>query len=185
MTDQEIIQGLLDRDNRITEQFFYVGCRPLLTVVMRLVFSYPVEYDEMVGELYRYLMEDDGARLRQFRYRSTLYQWMKVVATRFFVRYRDTLIENVSKEPHYEHGGEADAVDTANRTADVIDLRRLLDMMDNRRYADVIRRLVLEDADPARYAAEIGVTVDNLYNIKKRAMAALARIATKYYSYGR
>ena len=44
---------------------------------------------------------------------------------------------------------------------------------------------MIEDMEPEKYAAEIGVTVDNLYNIKKRAIAALTRIAIKYYSYGR
>lgn len=44
MTDQEIIQGLIDRDNRVTEQFLYVKCRPLLTSIMRLVFNRPIEY---------------------------------------------------------------------------------------------------------------------------------------------
>ncbi len=71
MTDRDIIQGLIDRDNRVTYQFFYVKCRPLLSVIMRLVFSYPVEYNEMVSELYDYFMEDDCIKLRQFQYRSS------------------------------------------------------------------------------------------------------------------
>lgn len=40
MTDREIIHGLLVRDNRATDQFFYVKRRPLLTAIMRLVFKY-------------------------------------------------------------------------------------------------------------------------------------------------
>lgn len=185
MTDREIIQGLIDRDNRVTEQFLYVDCRPLLTSVMRHVFSYPVDYDEMVGELYQYLMADDAAKLRGFGYRSTIYQWIKVVAIRFFIRHRDAMIEDASREPLYERPCDAAAVDTAGRIADRIDVERLLAMMDNRRYADAIRHLVLLDEDPVQYAAAIGVTIDNLYNIKKRAMTALTRIALKYYAYGR
>lgn len=184
MTDREIIQALLDRDNRVTERFFFVECRPLFSAIMHFVFKHPVDYDEMVNELYDYLMDDDGAKLRRFQYRSSLYQWMKVVASRFFIGHRDRMIGNVSKELPYEK--EIDTmVDTASRVADRIDVRRLLDMMDNRRYAEVIRRLMLEDEEPERYALETGVTVDNLYNIKKRAMTALTRIAIKHYSYGR
>lgn len=59
MTDQEIIQGLIDRDDCISFQFFYVKCRLLLTAIMCHVFNYPVEYDEMVFELYDYPMQDD------------------------------------------------------------------------------------------------------------------------------
>lgn len=98
MSDQEIIQGLLGRDNVITEEFLYVKCKPLLTAIMRNIFSYPVEYNEMVSELYDYLMENDGQKLRQFQYRSSIYQWVKVVAIRFFINRRDVLIEDNSKD---------------------------------------------------------------------------------------
>lgn len=184
MTDQEIIQGLIDRDNRITDQFFFVRCRPLLTAIMRLVFSYPVDYDEMVNELYDYLLEDDGLKLRQIQFRSSIYQWMKVVATRFFIRHRDSMIEDSSKEALYEKNDDA-AEDSPANVSRRIDVAVLLRLMDNRRYADAIRNLILEDVEPEKYAAEIGVTVDNLYNIKKRAMAAFSRVAIKYYGYGR
>lgn len=185
MTDQEIIQGLIDRDNRITDQFFFVRCRPLLTAIMRLVFSYPVDYDEMVNELYDYLLEDDGLKLRQFQFRSSIYQWMKVVATRFFIRHRDSMIEDSSKEALYEKNDDDAAEDSPANVSRRIDVAVLLRLMDNRRYADAIRNLILEDVEPEKYAAEIGVTVNNLYNIKKRAMAALSRVAIKYYGYGR
>lgn len=185
MTDREIIDALINRDNAVTGTFFYQKCRPLLTAVMRMVFAGPVDYDELVAELYEYLMADDCARLRSFGYRSSLYQWIKVVAIRFFIRRRDNVIENTSKEPLYERHDDDDAANDAEKTAARIDVERMLALMPNRRYAEVIRRLVLEDADPAVYAAETGVTVDNLYNIKKRAMAAFTRIAVKYYHYGR
>lgn len=184
MSDQEIIQGLLGRDNVITEEFLYVKCKPLLTAIMRNVFSYPVEYNEMVSDLYDYLMENDGQKLRQFQYRSSIYQWVKVVAIRFFINRRDDLIEDNSKEPlYYQSDEEVD--DNSHQIADKIDVDRMLCMMKNQRYAEVIRQLVLKDVVPEDYAKSIGVTVDNLYNIKKRAMSALAQIAIKYYSYGR
>jgi len=152
---------------------------------MRLVFSYPVEYNEMVSELYDYLMVDDCSKLRQFQYRSTVYQWLKVVATRFFIRRRDSLIENTSKEPLYERHDDDVFVDMAQMVAQKIDVARLLALMENQRYADVLRHLIIKDEEPEKYAKNIGVTVDNLYNIKRRAIAAFTRIAIKYYSYGR
>lgn len=185
MTDQEIIQGLLDRDNRITHQFFFVKCRPLVMAIMRLVFPYPVEYDEMVNEFYEYMLADDGVKLRQFQFRSTIYQWMKVVATRFFISHRDSMIDDNSKEPHYEKCDADTMIDTVNAISQKIDIEKLLQLMENQRYADAIRNLVLDDMEPWQYAAQIGVTVDNLYNIKKRAMTALTRIAIKYYNYER
>lgn len=57
MTDNQLIQSLIDRDERITQQFFFQNCRPLFKKVISLVFSYPVDYDEFVNEFYLYLME--------------------------------------------------------------------------------------------------------------------------------
>lgn len=184
MSDQEIIQGLIDRDNRITHLFFFDRCRPLLSSIMRNVFSYSVDYREMVSLLYDYLVADDCAKLRQFQFRSSLYQWLKVVATRFFIRHRESLIEDTSKELPYEKR-EDEEVDTLSVLSDRMDVRSMLAMMDNHRYADAIKRLIIDGVEPARYADEIGVSIDNLYNIKKRAIAAFSQIAIKYYSYGR
>ena len=39
----------------------------------------------------------------------------------------------------------------------------------------------MQDAEPKEVAKELGVTVPNLYNIKKRAIAALTQIALKEF----
>ena len=49
--------------------------------------------------------------------------------------------------------------------------------MPTKRYVQVIRRLILEDCDPEELALEMNITTANLYNIKRRAMAQLTRIA--------
>ena len=60
-----------------------------------------------------------------------------------------------------------------------MDIERLFSLMPNRRYVYVLRRLVLQEAEPQEVARELQTNVDNLYNIKKRAMAALTEIALK------
>ena len=52
----------------------------------------------------------------------------------------------------------------------------MLDRMPNRRYAQVLRYLIAEDMEPQRVADMLGVTVDNLYNIKKRAIASFTEV---------
>jgi DNA-directed RNA polymerase specialized sigma24 family protein len=90
------------------------------------------------------------------------------------------MIENSRREPLYE--GENDPtddaiVDDSSRHQATDDIERLFDLMPNKRYVYVIRRLILEDVEPDKLAAELGVTVDNLYNIKRRAMSQLTRVA--------
>ena len=175
MTEQEIIQGLIARDNHITEEFFFVKCRPLFYSVMRSVFDYEVNYDEMVNELYVYLMEDDASKLRHFEYRSSIYQWLKILALRFFLRKRNQMIEDCSQETPYDEQGSFMAPQT-DKAAE-FDIERLFEAMPTKRYVEVIRRLILEDCEPEVLAQEMNITTANLYNIKRRSMAQLIRIA--------
>ena len=174
MTDQEIIKGLIARDDRVTKEFFFVKCRPLFYSVMKLVFDYEVEYDEMVNELYVYLMEDDALKLRNFEYRSSIYQWLKILSIRFFIKKRAHMIDDNCQETLYD--GQ-DHVASKTNTGAECDLERLFEAMPTKRYVYVIRRLILEDCEPEELAREMNITTANLYNIKRRSMAQLTRIA--------
>lgn len=175
MTDQEIIQGLIARDNRVTEEFFFVRCRPLFLSIIRKVFDFGVEYDELVNELYLYLMEDDAKKLRGFEYRSSVYQWLKVVAVRFFIKRREELIEKKGEEPLYE--GETVPKADGDAHFAKCDLQRLFSLMPNKRYVYVIQRLVIDNWEPEKLAEVMGINVANLYNIKRRAMDQLTQVA--------
>ena len=179
MTDRQIIEALIARDERVTQQFFFGNCRPLFLSIIRYVFSYEVDYDEFVSEFYLHLMENDAYRLRQFQGRSTIYQWLKVIAIRYFVAKRDGLIDMESKETLLNSATRNDAISGEETLMAKMDIERLFSQMPNRRYVYVIRRLVLHEAEPKDVAQELGTNVDNLYNIKKRAIAALTEIALK------
>ena len=166
MTDKQIIEALISRDEQVTKQFFFINCRSLFLSIIRHVFSYDVDYDEFVNEFYLYLMENDAYRLKQFQGRSTIYQWIKIVAIRYFIAKRNSMIDMETIDA--EHGNVAR-----------MDTEYLLSIMSNSRYAFVIKRLVLQDVEPKVVAQELGTTIDNLYNIKKRAIAALTEIALK------
>lgn len=183
MTDQEIIQALIARDNRVTQEYLFEQCRPLFMSVIRRVFDYEVDYDEFVNELYLYLMENDAARLKQFEGRSSLFLWLKTTATHFFVKKRNQLIDDTSHEPLYEQSEDIDDVNepiaqSTNHLAS-LDVERLLAAMPNKRYVAVLRRLILEEVEPEQVAQEMNITTDNLYNIKRRAMLQLMQVALR------
>jgi len=172
--DKLIIEALLNANDVVTRQFFYKKCRPLLLSIIRRVFDYPVDYDECVNELYLYLMENDGYRLRQFKGESTIYQWLKTVALRFFISRKSRMIENKTHEPPFMHETEVLEISTAR-----MDLRVLLKQMENERYVKVIEELNLNGRKPEDVAKEMNITIDNLYNVKRRAIIALTKIALK------
>lgn len=179
MTDKQITEALIARDSHVTEQFFFRDCRPLFTSIIRRIFPFHVDYDEFVSEFYIHLMEDDACRLRQFQGRSTIYQWLKVVAIRYFMAKRDNMIDISPKDPHSDSTGEDAGTDEEQDMTSRMDMERLLTLMPNKRYVYVIRRVVLQEAEPKDVALELGTNVANLYNIKKRAIEALTMIALK------
>lgn len=179
MSDRQIIEALIARDEQVTRQFFFGNCRPLFLSIIRCVFSYEVDYGEFVNEFYLHLMENDAYRLRQFQGRSTIYQWMKVVAIRYFIAKRDSMIDNESKETLLDSVVQNETVDEEKKMTARMDMEHLFSLMPNRRYVYVIRRLVLQEAEPKVVAQELKTNVDNLYNIKKRAIAAFTEIALK------
>ena len=179
MTDQEIVASLIRRDPQATARFFFNNCRPLFLSVIRRVFgTQAVNYDEIISELYVLLMENDAKKLRSFRFESTLYQWLKTTAIRhcLWLKQKARVIDNESQEPPINKGGEHLSIECSQAQ---IDLECLLQQMRNQRYALVVRLLMIDDLPPEEVAQRLSVTVDNLYNIKRRAMAALTQVALK------
>lgn len=179
MTDQEIVTALIKRDPQVTARFFYRDCRPLFLSVIRRVFDgQVVDYDEIISELYILLMEDDARRLRQFKFSSTLYQWLKVLCIRHCMRLKAAgkVIGEESKESLGYSDKNQEIVESSQAKMDV---EALLSKMKNQRYTKVLRMLMIDDMSPDEVAKELSVTIDNLYNIKRRAMVALANVALK------
>jgi hypothetical protein len=104
---------------------------------------------------------------------------MKVVAIRYFIARRDNMIEMEYKDVLSNSAVEEETIDNERSIAAKMDIERLFSLMPNKRYVYVIKRLVLEEAEPKMVAEELCTNVDNLYNIKKRAIAVLTEIALK------
>lgn len=183
-TDKQIVEGLLAKDGKVTHDFFFVWCRPLIYSLIRKVFDFDVDYDELVNELYVHLMENNGRRLKSFQGRSSIYQWLKCVATRFFLEKRDgkAVIEDSSNEPLYPV--DEPIFEPTESESDREDIKRMLALMPNPRYRLVLQRLLLEGADYKEVAAELKTPVSNVYNLKSRAWAEFTAIVLKEYKNG-
>lgn len=183
-TDKQIVDALLAKDEKMTNDFFFVWCRPLFYSLIRKVFSYDVDYDELVNELYVYLMDNDGQRLRTFQGRSSIYQWLKCVATRFFLEKRDgqILIDDSTSEPLYQ----VDKLffEPTDCNSDREDFKRMLSQMRNSRHRLVLQRLLLDGAEYNEVAEELSTSVPNVYNLKSRAWAEFTAIVLKEYDNG-
>ena len=52
MTDIQLIEHLIARDERVTKQFFFEDCRPLFMSIVHTIFHEKADFDELISELY-------------------------------------------------------------------------------------------------------------------------------------
>ena len=173
-SDRQIVDGILNNDKKLIGYFFNKKCSKLLSYIILNVFDGHVDKCELVSELYLYLAKDDWYKVRQFDFRSKLMTWLSVVAIRFFQKKREELIENQSSEALIEQNriSTTETMAIENR----IDINKAISLVPNPRYRMVIEKLDLEELVPDELADEMGVTVDNLYNIHRRALLQLKLI---------
>ena len=178
MTDQEIMTGLIARDERITQDFFFRRCQPLIFALISKFYPQGADYDELVSELYLHLMENDARRLRQWEGRSSIYQWLKMVARNFFLDKinRERVIEtDTDKRLLIKANDYATADNSANEA--VMDVAAILDLIENDNYRLVLQKHVIEGMSFDDLEKVTGIKKANLYNIKKRALNAMEKIA--------
>lgn len=169
LSDKQIVDGLLAGNNGVVQYFFYKKCSKVFEYIIDSVFDGNVEYDELVSELYIYISEDNWKKLKLFKYRSSLVTWVSVVATRFFIKKRNELIERESSEELMLKNDIA-VSPVISRNENV---QQALQSMPSERYKMVLYRLYFDNIKPVALAEEMGINVDNLYNIHRRALAQL------------
>lgn len=181
LTDQQIVNGLIQNDKHIVEYFFCQKCSRLFSYIVYSIYGGRATVNELVNEFYLYVAADNWKKVRQFDFRSKLMTWIGVVAVRFFQKKREVLIENNSYETQIEQ--------TMNYKSysmpidETIDVRQAINRMPNTRYRSVIIRLDLQDESPEKLASDMNVSVDNLYNIHRRALIQLKLIMTRKEDY--
>lgn len=177
MTDQEIIQGLIARDESITTDFFFRRCQPLIFALISKYYPEGADYDELVNDLYLHLMEDDARRLRQYEGRSSIYQWLKMVSRNFFLdkKNRERVIESEPEDRLLLKAKDVVADNSANEA--MMDVAAILDLIENENYRLVLQRHVIEGMSFDELEKVTGIKKANLYNIKKRALNAMEKIA--------
>lgn len=182
--DKILVDGLINKNNRITAKFLE-DYSPLFRAAIRLVYdNYKDEefVNDAINDIYEYLIKNDAAKLKSFNGDSSFGSWLKTVVIRL-LKYKKKygkLIDSVTANPPSEKEVIVNAgtiEDTMSAFEAKEHLEYLFSKMSNTRYVYVIRKLVIEDKKPIDVAFSMGVTVDNLYNIKKHAIDALTRVA--------
>lgn len=180
-TDEQIVSGILQGDRQLTEYFFHRKCSRLLVFILYSVFDGQQDVRALESELFLLIAQDDWYKLRQFEYRSSLLTYISVIAVRYFQKKRTELIDtplgDALLDKHHK------MISTSFSIERRIDIKQALERMPNERYRKVIVTLDLQEMRPEQLAEEMGVTVDNLYNIHRRALLQLKLIMNRKEDY--
>lgn len=180
-TDRQFVDGILNNDIKLIEYFFNRKCSGLFGYILINVFDGNVDKQDLSQELFWYLAKNNWHKVRQFDFRSKLMTWVTVVAVRFFQKKREELIEKSTpitlNDKIWQEQSCAISIDQR------MDLHGALAKMPNARYRKVIEVLDLQEVRPEILAEEMNVTVDNLYNIHRRALMQLRLIMSRKEEY--
>jgi RNA polymerase sigma factor (sigma-70 family) len=175
-SDIDIVNGILIQEERIILYFFFEKCTLLFQHINNKIFDKQAEQNELINDFYLYLQEDNWHKLRLFdSQKSKLITWISTIAIRFFRKKQIRMIENQPLETIYKESEYSE-----EQIYQKLDIESLMKLVSNERYREVIRLLILEDQEPQKIANAMGITVDNLYNIKSRAQAELIRTVERY-----
>lgn len=113
MTDQRVVEKLINGDHRIIKDFFFVRCKPMLIYIGRYFCQYKYTPEELIGEFYEFLSADDWHKLRIFKYTCSLNSYVTIIASRYFQHKRDkellSLDENIDFVKKIQDDGSEDA----------------------------------------------------------------------------
>ena len=180
-TDKQIVDGILRGDERIIGYFFNRKCRPIFAYIIRSVFDFQIDEATLISEFYFYLQADGWYKVRQFGFRSKLTTWANVVATRYFQKKRKELLDFRNEEAL---SNKTDIGESLYVSIDCsMDVEEAMKKMPNERYRQVIEKLDLQGVHPEELAEEMNVTIDNLYNIHRRARLQLRMVMGRKEDY--
>lgn len=172
-TDQQFVVDLIANDSKALECLLYDRYRRLLRFnALKAAPNVPV--DDLVQELYLYLSADNWARLKKYDPEMPFERWLSVVSYRFFKDFSLRMIDSRRQIPitNVEDQQLLDA-GTTQMNQIMLDIKKGFDELEPPRDREILTALILHDEEPQEVANRFNVTVDNLYNIKRRALAKL------------
>ncbi len=163
----------MNNDEDAIEYLLFYRCDKLFSFIIRRTFSSNVKKEELITEFYLFLHKNGWEKLRKFKFLSSLDTWLSTVLVRFFdERKKDVaaydgrailLDENIVE---YEDG---------NAHLLRFELLDAINSIENARYKYVLLS-EWKGMKADEIARSMGVSIENVYTISKRAKVELKKL---------
>ena len=173
-----MVDALLNGNEGAVRYVFYDHYRALLSHnYAKTCSGTHVEYEDLVQELYIYLSDNGWERLRRYDVSMPFVNWFSVVSYRFFKDFSRSMIDSTEELPISNMNDHDAWLSTWSEVSQTLrgDLQRVLPFLEPPRDRQILKSFLIDDEEPEVVAKQHGVTVDNLYNIKRRALARLVK----------
>ena len=190
----EIANAIVHRDSYVTKEYLYKKCYETFYSVFRNYHTDCVTCKEFIDEIYILVLtpskETGTCQLENFKNESSLKTWFKSVCLfysykKYNLKKRMPIVEPIST---FESDND-DLIDRNNSKEGSIeidfnninhnDVLVLLSLMPNESYSRLIKLRYLEHKTNKETAILLGVTMDNYYNMHKRAKEQFEQVKGK------
>lgn len=177
LTDQQVVEAILNRNAFVTKEYLYKKCYPLFKSIFDKYHTDCENCLEFINEIYVYIMmpgqESGVSKLAGFGFRCTLTMWLKIVSEHFcqqlYAKKSKFLTETLDASDR--NATLSISIDTKTQTLDMQDVYKILYSMPNDRFRALIEYRYIDEKSNEETAELLGVTMPNYYNMHKRAKA--------------
>ena len=185
LTDEEIVSAILNRNASITRLYFYEKCYPLFKSCYDKYYTDCETCLEFINQIYLLVMtprKSTGVSpLQTFGFRCTLTMWLKIIAENYCKQLFKVKVDFLdSVEPTSDRLFKTyNSLEVDFNSIYASDVRKILDMMPNKRYRHLIELRYVEEKTNEETAMVLEMTMDNYYNKHKLAKAQFCNILRK------
>ena len=192
-----IVNAILLRDQRVTQQYLYIKCYPLFKSVYDNYYTDCQSCIEFINDIYVHLLMPNKntnlCKLQSFQFGSTLTTWLKTVAVYYcYEHYRRKEKISFVEEKIEAEGYQSDRFSQFAASMYIEesimsrnDIETILRLMPNKRYSMIIRLRYLEGLSNEETASALQMSMDNYYNKHMRAKKQFNETVNKEGRYGK
>lgn len=197
MDDRMIVNAILLRDKKVTQQYLYIKCYPLFKSIYDNYYTDCESCIEFINEVYLHLLTPNKntglCKLQSFKFGSTLTTWLKTVSIYYcYEHYRRKQIISFVEERIETDNFQSDRFNQFETSMHIEesymnrdDIEAILGLMPNKRYSLIIRLRYLEGLSNDETALVLKMSKDNFYNKHMRAKKQFNEILKKEGRYGK
>lgn len=151
-----------------TEEFFYGKCYPMFKSLYTRYYTDCKEVLEFINEMYAHIIYpnpiSNRCKLELFQYRCALHNWVGVLSLRYCYAKFKTRLPEENFDGGESFGGNTPSIYAEMHIMEKEDVLKILGLMSNDRYREIIRLRYLEGYSIEETAAKLGMEMSNFYN---------------------